>query len=287
MTPSTPPRARAPEYATPRTPANNVYLATPATKRAERASVTPKTKRPMLPLLLQTLQLALSTNWVLPATPEFTPARLPRRKRRCDAIAPSECAFGLFLPAPSTVGLGRRPKAREADAFFAPIAHDELLTTSVVRHTNLEQHPVDYECVESLPTRRKDTPRLPHTPELPHTPKLPRTPAAQLISEEVVLRWHGKSFNSDVSTDDEGRDRIGASAVENPFVSPRRPPKRGAPARAPERSPERSPECAPECAPKCASHMEMLNHRTGERTWVPLLPQQAAIKPKRLDFEWV
>ncbi|CAH2354755.1 hypothetical protein CLIB1423_18S02960 [[Candida] railenensis] len=298
------------------------------------------------------LQLPSSSNHgfasLMPITPEVTPLRSPNRSTRkkrihVDEITPdnpvqklsrasesiSDFSFGLLLPAPSTIGMGRKipsPTIKSAPLnssptldsdFFANIAHEEDVedypspssSPFLLKNNNLSfMPPIDYEHIQSSPTKaappplalpatapgpvrgtsisksKFNTPKLPQshiltTPKLMQTPKMPQTPVGQLIDEDIVYKWHGKSFNSDYSTDDEAhyRDNIETEDVENPFVSP---------------STHQLPQFKPPFTPKSKSqsnvdystHMELVNNRTGERSIVALSHEQASIKPKRLDF---
>ncbi|CAK7891138.1 hypothetical protein CAAN1_01S03774 [[Candida] anglica] len=255
---------------------------------------------------------------LFPMSPEITPLRSPnrsvRKKRvfvddittdlpmqklsKTDPMLPAlkECAFGLLLPAQSTVGSGRRathiqqpsktqqqPPLLET-SFFADIAHEEDLdiddsfsspipvtpqlnetsSSNFLKTNNMNfMKPIEYDHIENSPTSKKKS-----------TSFIPQTPVAQLIDDETIFRWHGKSFNSGISSDEEEsgtlEDNIELKEIHNPFLSPKRnslqstPIKRG--------------------TIDYSTHMELVNNKTGERKIVELSPEQATIKPKKLDF---
>ena len=357
-------------FRTPKTPKSSgpkgkeIPFVTPSssTKKPKGSFVTPRKQQHLQHLQLQHhlllsnfLQLPSSSNngfaSLMPITPEVTPLRSPNRSTRKKRIhvdeitsdnpvqklskaseSSSDFSFGLLLPAPSTIGMGRKvpsPAIKSAPLnsspildsdFFANIAHEEDVedypspssSPFLIKNSNLTfMPPIDYEHVQSSPTKaapppppplalpstapgpargtsmpksKFNTPKLPQshiltTPKLMQTPKMPQTPVGQLIDEEIVYKWHGKSFNSDYSTDDEAhyRDNIETEDMENPFVSP---------------STHQLPQFKPPFTPKAknqsnvdySTHMELVNNKTGERSVVALLHEQASIKPKRLDF---
>lgn len=233
----------------------------------------------------------------------------------------SEFAFGLLLPVASTVGSGRKMALAQPHSFhsvlkpapsifdFANIAHEEDMedddaSRSFMSDKNIKlMLPINYDQPPS-PTKSKAapsapapaptasagafqiptklTPIIPHTPKLLQTPKLPQTPVAQLIDDDIIFKWHGKSFNNDFSTDEESilQDNIEMDD-EDPFAAPLNPfltssLKLYTPFRAPP-TPKRNNI-------DYSTHMELVNNKTGERKIVALLAEQAAIKPRKLDF---
>lgn len=162
-----------------------------------------------------------------PPTPRFTPQKSPRR--RPDQLAPADPIKGL-IPTHSTVGSGRHK-------LKAPISFSEYGP-------------------DASPTRlrRKRMDIL-------------RTPGAQLITDDLVEKWHGKlRAPSDSESDGESHESHESRESRvpvNPFL--------GAPTKRHEI----------QSLVDYSTHAEYVS-KTGERTVVELTEEQRRIKPKRL-----
>lgn len=245
------------------TKAGHVQLQTPATTRRKSILLTPHTN------LDSSKGLAL-----FQPSPDFTPQKSPRLKRKkltFDSILPLTETISLLLPNPASAGSGRK----HGEANFgvlkphAPIDMSELFELN----SNLEFE--------------EDIPESPSKRGRPRKPKA-QTPGKQLITEEKIKSWHGKSFNSGFSSDEEDFDSVLHTSTKpvNPFIDSSLPAKQkelGSAAF----SKKRNPFASDSGKVDYATHMEYINHRTGEKKVVLLLEEQRQFKPRKLDFSGI
>lgn len=255
--PQTPPRVRSKQHT----------LTTPA-KQPDHKLLTPctSTKKAIqfkTPSSIAKKPIVSSTSSLLPLTPEFTPQQSPNRSQRRRKVFPDEIfkhatdssttlgdklSFGLLLPTPSTVGSGR--KAVHKVRGSTKQAQMPIL--------NLEEEVDD---------------------EIDATPiKEPLTPSKQLINDDLVEHWHGKSFNNQYSSDEESDSEV--KPLSNPFVDASSPKgqraKRGA-------NPFQDTFASPKDEIDYRTHMELVN-KNGAKRLIKLTSHQSKIKPKKLDF---
>ncbi|KAF3993707.1 hypothetical protein FT663_01120 [Candidozyma haemuli var. vulneris] len=256
--PSTPPRS-----AKKKTPQVSITETTPTTPAKEKPGLdlsdlqtprkTPhKPKTPYKAQQTKTPKGLAPTELLLP-TPGFTPQKSPRNRRKrpsVDLFSSSE-SLGMLLPNHSVAGSGR--KTVSPQKLHAPISLDPRELSKINENLAFEE---DDEAVPDSPTRR--APRRKH-------PKTAVTPGKQMITEDLVEQWHGKSFNTDFSSDDEFDS---GGPIPNPFTDAS-PTKRGPPA------PSKV---------DFSTHNEFINPKTGERKVVELTETQKKFKPKKLSF---
>lgn len=158
------------------------------------------------------------------------------------------------MPAPSTVGSGRKQGAS---------IHRKPPTFSLQgpEETLLESIAMEEDVVDLLPILQE-----------------PLTPGGQLINDELVKHWHGKSYNNYSSSDEEDEEEEDQPKLVNPFVGP-----------ASTKSTSRNVFADPFNSQSknevdYQTHMELVNNKTGERRVVKLSSRQSKIKPKKLDF---
>lgn len=234
------------------TPANRTHLATPHSKG----------------------KTLLAPPNVLPLSPEFTPQRARKKKTSVEDL------FGLahispLMPSHSTVGSGR--KGASAKTLRAPIALDFAELSKINENLTFEQDEVkdspdsldydndydngldiDYDAYMASPSKRR------------RRKQLLATPGAQLITDEKVHQWHGKSRNTNFSSDESDTE---SAPLVNPFLAPSLPARKRA-----------VNPFSLKPAVDYATHVEYINHRTGERRVEELLESQRRIGPKKLDF---
>ncbi|KAG7664523.1 uncharacterized protein J8A68_001949 [[Candida] subhashii] len=107
----------------------------------------------------------------------------------------------------------------------------------------------------------------------------PSTPSRQLITDDDVEFWHGKSRNiysdeEEEEEDDDADEGVGMrSRLENPFLTPPISRRSGGVVSREEDGIDRS------------THIEYINHTTGKRTIKKMTASQMKIQPKRLNFD--
>lgn len=296
--PQTPPRLarnqasiRSPNLHTPaRTPVREVKgLFTPSTTSKQKSNLlAPPTsnlfKTPSSIKKKPTTN-AKNVSLLLPITPEFTPQRSPSRGPRKRKFASNELfkhtsdtqsghkdleplSFGLLLPAPSTVGSGRASSSQTPGSRAKP---DGLKLDTLARLNSNLQFEEDDEDIAELDS------------------KMPLTPKKQMIDEQMVDQWHGKSYhNMNYSSEDELSDSDLSDTklkMANPFLESNSPIRRPRPTSIDSiNSSNPFTEHPQNKNVDYNTHMELVNHRTGQRRVVKLTNKQMQVKPKKLDF---
>lgn len=199
---------------------------------------------------------------LFPLTPEPTPQKSPRQKRkRLEDFFRLPGAAPKLLPNQSVVGSGRKPQAKLLRPLKAPIALDFAELSGINKDVTFEED-YDDELPESPTRGRRRAPPAVHTPGL------------QMITDEKVRLWHGLSFKNGFSSDESDSE---STTMQNPFL---------------ESTPARDPPATTfgnnsRPAVNYDTHLELVNHRTGERKVELLLESQRQLKPKKLDFSGV
>lgn len=200
---------------------------------------------------------------LLPPTPEFTPQKSPRRRRKLivEELFALQDHMGQLLPNHAMAGSGRKLAAPKH--LRGALDFDQL---SLI-HSNLdfEEDLFELELLAS-PTKKRNVRTL--------QPAVTETPGRQLITDEKVEQWHGKSFNTGFFSDDESDTEVAPTALQNPFLASYVPKKKTS-------NPFGKPQV------DYSTHMELINHRTGERKVEVLTEEQKQFKPKKIDFSQV
>lgn len=230
----------------------------------------------------------------LPLLPQFTPNRSPHRRRR---VTPGDLfaldAISMLLPNHAVSGSGRKT-AGTLKSLKAPflLACEELAKLN----ENLafeEEAPSDSdnsdievqfkkfgsESIMDSPSkkpRRKVVRGLaePHALDF-HGSAVPSTPGKQIISEEQVRQWHGDSGRLEFVIDHQDWKEMKSEPLVNPFIDCG---STGATSRNTARNKSNI---------NFDTHMELINHRTGERLVEPLSPSQKLLRPRRIDFSQI
>lgn len=204
---------------------------------------------------------------LLPPTPEVTPHKSPRKRKRVfdnQLFGLSE-SISLLLPNHAVIGSGRRPmgsRTLKEPILLDPIGRpkcDRVVEAKLEDHMGKPDFATDQLSQGVL-----------------------ATPGKQMITPEKVAFWHGTSFKAGFSSDEDSDDETATSPLVNPFVEPRaagtKPRKmtRGA-----------NPFASSKQLVNFDTHMELINHRTGERRVELLLDSQRKFKPKKLDFSGI
>lgn len=117
------------------------------------------------------------------------------------------------------------------------------------------------------------------------SPSIPQTPLKQLINDDKVNDWHGKSQKY-FSDDDISEDELAKpKELVNPFLTDSTTDptnKRGINVNNPFNSSNNN-VCS-KGDTDYSTHVEYIHGKTGEKKVVKLLERQANIKPKKLDF---
>lgn len=225
-----------------------------------------------------------------PPTPEFTPHK-NRKRKQIDTIGNSrggflqspeqlatEPSFGMFLPTPSTVGSGRRVSPTKV--LKAPPVLD---FSKITQFDDILAHEEEQDMEQDIEDDDEDVHRLLMNEKLQQQPKRnilanlkmalksePQTPSRQLIDDNLVKQWHGKSFNDGESSDDDfGNDHIVSSPIANPFMNS---------------SAQKSPMSYRKTDVDYSTHVEYIHNKTGQKKVVRLLDYQMSLKPKKLNF---
>lgn len=162
----------------------------------------------------------------------------------------------MLIPAHSTVGSGRK-LVSPFKTLKAPISLDFSELSKINENLTFEEDE-DIDSVPDSPSRR------------PRKRNVVSTPGKQIITDETVNNWHGKSFKC-FSSDESDSDTEEAK-LENPFLSSSRGAKS---------SSFRKSDV------DYSTHIEYFNHRTGERRVEELLESQKKFKPKKIDFSGI
>lgn len=116
----------------------------------------------------------------------------------------------------------------------------------------------------------------------------PVTPKAQMISDDLVSLWYGKSHSNYTSDDESDSDVISAELAENPFhlEALRVAAKSTSPLYESQANSLGGAldDFSLEKPINYDTHMELVNGRTGDKRVVKLTSQHMRIKPKKLDF---
>lgn len=253
--PHTPPRSASKPKSSKLIPVFQLPFQTPKTPKRKHES------KLCTPLQSQThtlLQLLL-----LPPTPDFTPQKSPRRRRKM--ILEELCALqdhiGQLLPNHAMAGSGRKLIASKP--LRGALDFDQL--SLIHSNLNFEEDLFELELMAS-PTKKRNVRTL--------KPPVTETPGRQLITEEKVQQWHGKSFNTGFFSDDESDSETAPKALQNPFLASYVPQKKAS-------NPFGKPPV------DYSTHVEYINHRTGERKVEALTEEQKQFKPKKIDFSKV
>ncbi|RKP28701.1 hypothetical protein METBISCDRAFT_28873, partial [Metschnikowia bicuspidata] len=217
----------------------------------------------------QTVDLGALRNGTLPLLPQFTPHTRRRRVLPADLFSPDN--IPLLLPNHAVSGSGRRTPG--VNALKAPflLGHDELarLNENLAFEEDALSDGSDgelgfgrfaYDSIIDSPSKK---PR--RTASVP----LPLTPRKQVITDKQVHEWHGHSSRLKCLYDDDWDAAWSCTPLSNPFLSTS--------------SVKHTHPSRPSTI-NYDTHMELINHRTGERKVVPLLLAQRRHKPRRIDF---
>lgn len=250
---------------------------------------------------LQTPSSVQKSNENFLASPDPTPYKSPRKthRRRKSHVSEAEVglfetpardsSFGLFLPTPSTVGSGRKSGTARPHLKPPPVSIEAIAALNDNLHFEDDSDDAtttQYSDVFSLPPKQasfifssnlKAQPKMAYEPESPSKGhrKMPMTPRKQMIDDELINEWHGKSRNDTFIADEVEVNELRAQRKEltNPFVS----------------VPGSSSRLThvPKSDVDYSTHAEYINSRTGEKKVVELLERQRQIRPKKLDFSSV
>lgn len=244
------PHSKKKPVATPRT--ERRQLTTPVTQR-KKAFVTP-TKQ------AASLNSKLHACNKLPPTPEFTPQK--NRKNKVDVITP-----GMMSQLSLSLSILSHLSRRNPNSSFLQTPKNRDFSFGMFLPTP-----------STVGSGRKLRPFKKLTHDTPDDDDndfsfTPHTPGKQLIDEQLVHHWHGKSYNHEFSSEDELSDNetISIASLENPFVGTYKP-----------KDCRKLELSAPSI--DYATHAEYINNKTGEVKIVKLLERQMAIKPKKLAF---
>ncbi|OBA20749.1 hypothetical protein METBIDRAFT_43864 [Metschnikowia bicuspidata var. bicuspidata NRRL YB-4993] len=237
-------------------------LQTPATTRKKPGLLTP-----------DALAGPAHGTTLFPPSPDFTPRRSPRSKRKklsFERILPPTESFNALLPNHGLVGSGRK---HASTATAQPKLSGVFGLAEIFEINNN----LDFE---------QDLPDSPSKRGRPRK-QVPETPGKQLITEEKVHSWHGNAFRASFSSDEDESDAEATSIARlaNPFLE-----SKDAAADAPQLSRghrQFNPFSSDKSAVDYSTHMELINHRTGERKVEVLLEEQRKFKPKKLNFSGI
>lgn len=314
--PSTPPRVKSQRQVVIKTPSTFQTPLTPV--KITESLATPSTSgKNSRNVLRGTIGDRNNKGNLIPMTPDFTPHRSPQRSHKrkrsnvgaifkqtltdtTDTTAqrtPTTDLSGLLMPTPSTVGSGRKVPHGQTRTLRPPVLSFETLS-KLNDNLNFEEE------VDSEDVFKTSTPKLqssfiqnsnlklgsdnlgsnPSSPTRPSNKirKYLQTPKGQLIDDETVNHWHGKSFNNNFSSDDEDFEDVKPTKMENPFLSTTNVSNKLSKSSNPFKTPNNRSES--KNGANYDTHVEYFNNRTGEKKLVKLLSSQAQIKPKRLNF---
>lgn len=217
---------------------------------------------------------------LLPLTPEFTPQQSPNRSQRKRKVFPDDIfkdatsssttlgeklTFGLLLPSPSTVGSGRKAinKLRLSNASDGSRSN-KLDTMAILNEGINFEEDID-EQIDATPIKE------------------PLTPSIQIINDDLVDHWHGKSYNNQFSSDEELSDtELEVKELYNPFKDSSPKIAKGTTKRG--SNPFQDTFGSPKDEIDYRTHMELINGKTGIKRVVKLTSRQSKMVPKKLDF---
>lgn len=224
----------------------------------------------------------------LPLLPQFTPNRSPHHRRR--RVTPGDLfaldAISMLLPNHAVSGSGRKTIG-SSKALKAPflLACEELAklnenlafeeeAASGSDNSDIEMQFKNFDSASLMESPSKKPKRRglagSRTTDIIGAP--PSTPGKQIITEEQVRQWHEDSGRLEFVMDQDWADM--KSELVNPFT-------------------ESSSSSAARNTRRIKSdinydtHMELINHRTGERKVEPLSPSQRLLRPRRIDFSQI
>ncbi|GEQ69742.1 hypothetical protein JCM33374_g3416 [Metschnikowia sp. JCM 33374] len=239
-------------------------LQTPATTRTRRRSVNSSPAH----VFDSTKGMTL-----FPPSPDCTPQRSPRSKRKkisFESFFPATDSFSVLLPNHSTVGSGRKHLEASASMSKAQLSFDSAELFEINENLGFEED------VQASPSKRGRPRKI-----------MPSTPGKQLITEDKICTWHGKSFHGGFSSDEEDSDsepRV-KTKLANPFLSTEQcKQSKNSPFRT---SRGNNPFTVKQNQVDYATHLELVNHRTGERKVTLLSEEQQKFKPKKIDFSGI
>lgn len=200
----------------------------------------------------------------LPQTPEITPRSSRKKKPLNDLLVSSE-PISLLIPNHLTVGSGR--KSLGSSKMLKP---PPLLDFTELSRLNLNLTFEEDDFVSNALDQGLDPEGVFASPSKPPRKKslVFSTPGKQLITEELVEEWHGKSRGHFSSDEDENT----TMPLVNPFLDGTKSIQK------------RKTVFQAKSPVDYSTHNEFLNHRTGERKVVELTSEQREIGPRRLDF---
>lgn len=251
---------------TPRTPRKKHLPRTPSSKRNVQLK-TPSTVKSSKTSFGATPAAAGGASELLPPTPDFTPQKLQSRRKRLNMDALFDLSahmehIGMLLPNHSTVGSGRKVVSPNK-LLKAPLGLDFSEMSKINENLTFEE---DYdESIMSSPSKR------PRPKKLPRSAATVTTPGPQVITDDQVKQWHGKSFNTTFSSDEEDF-QAPLVPVANPFM---------------DSTPKKTKSRFSALTVDYSTHNEFVNHRTGEKRVEPLLESQKRFRPKKIDFSGV
>ena len=237
-----------------------------------------------------------------PSTPVGPQCESPKsykrhQKQLLDHFPSESRAQTLFLPTPLTVGSGRKSKFHPG--LCEPSTRSKSLTASL--HALADEHTesrprkldlqvedtllreCDLQTDDSLNAEARETPEIehalsPHDSTINYFSSDPLTPptVANIPEPKTPSKFQRCSIDGFSDSEDDIQivkvcdlDRIARKRLKNPFVG-----------EAPDheyRSPKKQEL-------DLSTHMELLNHRTGERRVEKLSAEQQRFKPRKLDF---
>lgn len=227
----------------------------------------------------RTIDIMPPTSGLFPLLPQFTPKRSPHRRRALAGDIFASDAISMLLPNHAISGSGRKTqgpsKSLKAPLLLAcdelarlneNLAFEEEETDSELESIDIETHFKKHEnalCDSPSKGPRKSTITTFHAPA---------TPGRQIISDAQAREWHGDSKGQVLQAFDDEGDGTKKELV-NPFLS--------------SSSFSSTSKTIKKSEVNFDTHMELINHRTGERRIEPLSTSQKRHQPRRLDFSQV
>ncbi|KAI3402579.2 hypothetical protein KGF56_004671 [Candida oxycetoniae] len=238
-----------------------------------------------------------------PTTPQRSPCKYTasstHRKRNLNDIfsdsatstysrSTEKISFGLFLPLPSTVGSGRKI-GKLHGGFLSGTSNIPLFDKKKLESLRDE---VDIEEEIEMEVMIKEKVDIE-----------PSTPGKQIIDDETVRQWHGKSFNDKFFDDEEeennddddnenNNDEDGEKVRTMSYLETKKIPRASLINPFIENENEKDANLGnnKQDLPSRIdynTHMELVNNKTGERKVLKLTKNQMKYKPKKLSFEGI
>lgn len=290
MDPETP---RQPLVSVPETPPTSVSKKPFSAPIFALPNKTPKTlqqtqlETPATNSRTRVLDLAPPPSTSFPLLPQFTPHRSPHHRRRrvlaTDTIGSDPVP--LLLPNHAISGSGRRSfgptktlKApfllgfEELARLNENLAFEEDSVGDSETEFDLANLKYGADLLESPSKKPRGKQRVSPivAPQESLIEPAPKTPGKQLITDTKVRAWQESSSRLEELSDDDWTEP--RRQLANPFLSG----TAGSPT-ATKRKQKRNDV-------NYDTHMELVNHRTGERRVTALSPRQRQLRPKRIDF---